>query len=179
MRSWSRTCPSRATWIPIFRSIVWPELPIAFQLLAGLQEALDRTASEIRGAVDADPVRFEVIEEKMVVASDVPSRSDAELRVLLGANMVTLAHRVFASCGSSEPAKQAPADKHRTDWIAGSSPPRAYRWSSEAHRIQRRRLRKDQIPDALTVHAQYRPIENMPPHSTRHASSNLRRGLRG
>jgi len=52
-------------------------------------------ATEIRDTIQGDPVRVEVSDNKMLVASNVQSRGDAKLRLLLdsGANMVTLVRR--------------------------------------------------------------------------------------
>jgi predicted aspartyl protease len=60
-------------------------------------------ASEIRDAVEGEPVRVEVTENKMIVPSEVQSRGDAKLRLLLdsGANMVTLIHKSSQSLGTS------------------------------------------------------------------------------
>jgi len=52
-------------------------------------------ASEIRDVTDGNPVRAEVSDNKMLIASDIQSRGETKLRLLLdsGANMVTLIHR--------------------------------------------------------------------------------------
>lgn len=51
--------------------------------------------AEIRDSIAGAPVRAEVSEDKMLIASEVQSRGEAKLRLLLdsGANMVTLVHK--------------------------------------------------------------------------------------
>ena len=51
--------------------------------------------AEIRETIAGDPVRVEVSDDKMLVASEVQSRGEAKLRLLLdsGASMVTLVHK--------------------------------------------------------------------------------------